>query len=284
MHRITLTSGPLRAVATPDGGGLLELSIEQNGCHHHILRPASAAPATPLDRAMIVMAPWCNRIGGGGVRVGDRFYPIAPNVDGFPMPLHGTAFQNLWTVADQRDTHLEMMLDAPATDNFSYQARISYTLSPTDLTVRLTVINTGRDPMPFGIGLHPWFATDDRTSLQFHATKQVMTDDSGLPTQIGNLVDDFGIPRELPDGRIDHSFLGWGGCAKLRNADSVVTMRSTAPILHVFSPSPSAEFCCLEPQTTFPNSANFEPNGTSLLANNAEASLAMTISRIQTSG
>ena len=215
--------------------------------------------------------------------MGDRFYPITPNVDGFPMPLHGTAFQNLWTIADQRDAHLEMTLNSPATDNFNYQARISYTLSPTDLTVRLTVINTGPDPMPFGIGLHPWFAIDDQTSLQFHASQQVMTDDAGLPTRIGNLVDDFTIPSGLPDRRIDHSFLGWNGCARLRHTDSLVTMRSTAPILHVFSPGPSAEFCCLEPQTTFPNSANFAPKGASLLASNATASLTMTISRTQTS-
>jgi aldose 1-epimerase len=84
MDKLALSSGPYRAVATLDGGGLLEFSRQEEAGLRHILRPASQEPSGPLDRAMIVMAPWCNRIGGGGFTSGDRFQPIAPNVSGFP--------------------------------------------------------------------------------------------------------------------------------------------------------------------------------------------------------
>lgn len=58
MCSIILSSGVSRLVATTDGGGLLEYSTAPglNGPLRHILRPASADPKDPLDRALILTA------------------------------------------------------------------------------------------------------------------------------------------------------------------------------------------------------------------------------------
>ncbi|WP_108398081.1 hypothetical protein [Devosia submarina] len=256
MDKLALSAGPYRAIATLDGGGLLEFSREEKASSRHILRPAGQYPSSPLDRAMIVMAPWCNRIGGGGFSSGGRFHLIAPNVSGFPMPLHGTAFQSRWELIEQQENRLSLTLDASEPGPFRYSARLTYRLSPRRLLVELRVTNTGAE-LPFGIGLHPSFVSDEETCLQFSSARQVMSDAAGLPTHIGPLVDDFVQPRTLPAERIDNTFIGWDGKALLRQRDNNLRLWSSAPFLHVFSPTRSAGFCCLEPSTALPNGPNF---------------------------
>jgi len=262
MDKLALSSGPYRAVATLDGGGLLEFSRQEKAGMRHILRPASQEPLGPLDRAMIVMAPWCNRIGGGGFTSGARFHPIAPNISGFPMPLHGTAFQSGWDLVEHREDRVSLTLDAsgPGPGPFRYRAALTYRLSNEQLSVELRLTNTTLEDLPFGIGLHPWFVCDEETRLQFVSTSMVISDASGLPTHVEPLVDDFIKPRNLPEGRVDNTFLGWTGTAWLHHGDGSVGLQSSAPMLHVFSPQASAGFCCLEPSTAPPNAPNYAPS------------------------
>lgn len=260
MDKLALSAGPYRLVATLDGGGLLEFSKEEKPGLRHILRPAGHDLSNPLNRAMIVMAPWCNRIGGGGFSFGGRFHPIAPNVPGFPMPLHGTAFQKRWSVIEYQENRLDLVLDAAEPGPFRYNAMLTYSLTLGGLLIELCVTNTGPEELPFGIGLHPWFASDEETCLQFDSARQVINDPSGLPIHIGPLIEDFGEPRTLPLGRIDNTFMDWDGQALLCHKNGHVRLRSSAPFVHVFSPSRSGGFCCLEPSTALPDGANFKPD------------------------
>jgi len=232
---------------------------------------------------MIVMAPWCNRIGGGGFHHRGRFHPISPNVPGFSMPLHGNAFQSQWQVTGQTHNQLQLDLISSGPGNFSYHATLMYELARGELTVELGVTNTGTEAMPFGIGFHPWFQTNKQTRLAFHATRELLNDDAGLPTQVGPAVDDFSTPCRLPDGRIDNTFLDWTGTASLQHSGGTIEMRSTASMLHVFSPCATAGFCCLEPQTAIPNAANFGGNPAPILEAGELATITMAISRKQQS-
>lgn len=278
METITLRAGPYRLIVTPEGGGVLAFSVAQAGGWVDIFRPASPEPSGPLDRAMIVMAPWCNRIGGNGFHAGSRFRHIAPNVAGFAMPLHGNAFQSLWEVVDRHTDRLKLGLHSNGPGDFNYRARLTYDLSATALSVELCVGNTGPEAMPFGIGLHPWFAADASSRLQFTATGQLLNDVAGLPIQVSRIVDDFSAPRPLPPARIDNTFLGWSGTALLTRPEFTVQMQSTAPFLHVFSPSADADFCCLEPQTAIPNASNFAAMPRTSLGAGDQLSVKMTIS------
>lgn len=176
------------------------------------------------------------------------------------MPLHGTAFQSRWELIEHQENRLSLTLDASGSGPFRYNAELTYSLSPGKLLIELGVTNTGAEELPFGVGLHPWFVTDEETRLQFSSARQVMSDAVGLPTHIGPLVDDFVEPRTLPEGRIDNTFMGWDGKGLLRQRDSNVRLWSSAPFLHVFSPQGSACFCCLEPSTALPNGPNFAPS------------------------
>lgn len=273
MTALVLTSGPCRLVATTDGGGLLEFS--SNG--RHILRLASQMPADPLDRAMIVMAPWCNRIGGGGFYFGKVFYPLAANLPPFPLPLHGNAFQNPWQVRQLQTDFLSLALSSPGPSGFYYCAEINYRLGRSGLDVDLTVTNRGQEPMPFAIGLHPWFTTTETTTLRLAASGQLATDACGLPVRATVLEPSFCPSAPLPQGRIDNTLLGWEGLAVLDHTDFTVELRSSAPYLHLFYPDRRAGFCCLEPQTAPPNAVNSGAYPAKILAANEQLSLGMSV-------
>jgi aldose 1-epimerase len=181
-------------------------------------------------------------------------------------------------VIEQRIDLLELQLSVAGSPDFNYRADLVYALISTGLSVELTAINMGADAMPFGIGLHPWFASNDQTRVEFHANRQVLTDTAGLPVRVSGVIQDFSTPHVLPAGRVDSTYLDWEGTALLHHEGSTVQLQSTAPILHVFSPASSAGFCCLEPQTAVPNAANFGADGGNLLSPGERMSVSMSIS------
>jgi galactose mutarotase-like enzyme len=88
---------------------------------------------------------------------------------GKPMPQHGFARDNEFTVVDQtpdsvtfelteKDIHTQMQEVYP----YDFRFQVTYTLGLQNLTCTLQCTNTGTKPMPIAPGLHPYFPLKHR--------------------------------------------------------------------------------------------------------------------------
>lgn len=271
IEPVDMTAGDARLVLVPAmGGGIARLDVGGKP----VLRPWSGDETDPFSLACNVLIPFSNRISGGGFTWRDTFYPLAPNVAGEQFPIHGNAFQRPWQITKTGPSALMILPDG----NFgpwTYQAQQAFHLTPNTLDVRLTVTNRGRDPMPFGCGLHPWFPRDRETRLSFSAQAVWLEDKFHLPSELlqlsGNPEWSFEHPRKLPGTWINNCYAGWQGAARISQTDSAVscTIHSDHILDYavVFSPNRSANFFCFEPVSHAINSFHMEgPSGLTELA------------------
>ncbi len=289
MHgRLELRSGAARLGVAPDiGGGVADLAVDMPGRGLvPVLRPWAGPSAGPFGLGMNLLAPFSNRVSGGGVTGPDgRFHPVAPNLDGEPLPIHGDAFQKPWQVAERTDARARLVLADGAIGPFRYAAEAVYALSPHGLDVALEMTNAGPE-LPFGGGFHPWFPRLPGTRLHFAASGLWLEDDRHLPTRHippAKMPDwDFSTPRALPRGWINNAFTGWDGQAAIHQPDQGMRLDIAAPGLGtaiVYSPDEAADFFCFEP-VSHPVDAHNLPGrpGLRMLAPGAALRLELTLS------
>lgn len=257
-----LTAGDACLVLAPTmGGGIARLDVGGKP----VLRPWSGDETDPFSLACNVLIPFSNRISGGGFTWRDTFYPLASNLEGERFPIHGNAFQRPWQITKTGTSALMTLPDG----NFgpwTYEAQQAFDLTPNNLDVRLTVTNRGKDPMPFGCGLHPWFPRDSETLLSFSAQAVWLEDKFHLPSEMLQLPDksewSFEHPRNLPKTWINNCYSGWQGAARIRQPDCAVSCAVLSDQIMeyavVFSPNETANFFCFEPVSHAVNSFHME--------------------------
>ena len=104
------------------------------------------------------MAPWCNRVPDGHLVFGERTVKVPTNTvdDGRSSAMHGLAYDREWAVDD--DGALSYVGDDVLP--WSWSARQDTTVDGATVRVALAVRNEGDEPMPAGVGLHPWFTAE----------------------------------------------------------------------------------------------------------------------------
>jgi aldose 1-epimerase len=99
------------------------------------------------------LAPWCNRIPAGPGRAAGRAIDLPSN---FPdgTAIHGQVAEAPWT--DDGDGRFRIRGGGDGWPwPYDVVQRLTVTPSSVELTLELT--NLGDDPMPGGLGIHPWF-------------------------------------------------------------------------------------------------------------------------------
>lgn len=229
---VEISSGRITAVLAPALGGAV-MSLSCGG--RDILRRAAslhAVAADPREAACYPMVPWFSRL-PGGLDFAGRHYDLAPTL---PVcdpshALHGHGWVNPWIVTDRTDDGLSCAFEhipARLLFPFPFRAVQRFSVSGTAFRIDLAVTNTGGQPMPAGLGLHPFFPSGDGAAVAFMRERVV-----------------------LGDKPVDDSFADWGPCAQLEAAGATLEIASDAPILHVYAPK-EAPFFCAEPVTHFP--------------------------------
>jgi aldose 1-epimerase len=279
MRTITLTDGAAEVVIVPAlGAGLASYDLVSDGRRESLFRPCrDLTRATPFDLASNLLVPWSNRISGGGFQFGGRFYPLQPNLDGEPTPIHGNGFSSTWAVVEATAATATLAFDSDGPGSFMFAAEVCYALEAGTLRVAAKVTNRGRDKLPFGLGLHPWLPRTPGTTLQARATMVTLEDALHLPAgqvPVASREDwDFSTPRRLPDGWINNDFSPWDGQAEIVWTDRRLRLRIEAgralSAYIVYSPAFDADFFCFEPVTHLVNAHNRsggpEANGLVLL-------------------
>ncbi|MEO5757707.1 MAG: aldose 1-epimerase [Mesorhizobium sp.] len=250
---VELTDERARVVVGPgEGAAILRYdALRAGGVFTPLIKPSEGL----LKFGSQLLAPWSNRISGGGFEFEGRFHAIEPNVEGEPFPLHGDAFQRPWRVARRTATEAELVLEDGSVGPYRYHARVVYTLEDGALSAILTVENRAAIPLPYGLGFHPWFPRTSRTSLQASANSVWLEDERHLPTKVVPLACrpewDFSKGAPLPYTWINNAFEGWDGHASIVQPDDAIAISIEAsPSLNVFilySSARDADFFCFEP-------------------------------------
>lgn len=258
---VTISDGQGSAVVVPRlGAGLARYDrVEPDGTRHALFRTAPDGATHPFDLACNLLLPWSGRISGGGFAFGGAFHPLAPNLPGEPLPIHGNGFDAAWSVLEAHPASVRLGLVSQGPGPYDYAAEVAYALEGGALTLSLAVTHRGPAPLPYGLGLHPWFPRTPGTLLHAPATRVTLEDSRHLPAgqlPVSARRDwDFNAPRRLPGAWINNDFSPWPGRATILWPDRGLALdidATASPQLStyiLYSPASDADFFCFEPVT-----------------------------------
>jgi aldose 1-epimerase len=237
------------------GGGLAGFDWHRRGEAIALMRRYEPLPDSqevdPNRLACYPLLPWSNRIAHGGFDVDGRWIALQRNREDEPWPIHGSGWQRAWQVQSRAADDVQLCLHESSAQGYSYAATLRYALHQHGLQIDLAVINAGAAPMPFGLGLHPFFPRHDDVRLQAPAA-QVWINDGSSPLPIDRVAVpppwDFRHERLLPRDGLDHAFDTWNGEAVIHWPGLQLGLRisAEADVFVLYTPS-HGDFFCFEP-------------------------------------
>lgn len=232
----SISTDGYQLVLAPDiGGSIASLTHESRP----LLR-GSDDPLSPLACGCFPLVPYCNRIRDGRFTFRGRTVRIAPNMAGDPNPLHGDGWLGPWRTesVSAAEAHLFFAHEAGEWP-WAYEARQTFRLGEAGLEAEISCKNISDEPMPCGLGFHPYFPCDANTRITT-AVKQVWeVDDEVLPTGIAAAAGLYALDGRPACARgLDNGYGGWGGDMRLTYGDGFET-RMTSPdarFFQIYSP------------------------------------------------
>lgn len=284
---IVLTSGPLELAICPSlGGSIARFEFIEAGRSTPILRGGDGTPASVLGSASFPLVPFVNRIAGGRFTFRGREIALIPNMAGDPSPLHGQGWLSPWSIVSTGTDHAQLLFEHAAGEwPWSYAARQEFSLDAGALEIRLTCQNRSPDPMPCGLGQHPYFHCTDKTRLRTEVANVWTIDEDILPVERIAAAGRFDISDGPVCGRdLDHGFDGWRGTAVISDPALPFEVHLSSPdarFFQLYSPMHGGIFVA-EPVTHANAALNAREEqwgelGMRILAPEAEMALAMRI-------
>jgi aldose 1-epimerase len=224
-----------------------------------ILRGADA-PNSPLDCGCFPLVPYCNRIRGGRFEFRGRTVEIAPNMKGDPSPLHGQGWLGPWLVEEQAEDRVCLFFaHQPGEWPWAYEARQTFSLREDGLEAEIECRNLSGDPMPCGLGFHPYYPCDAGTRIDTRVETVWEVDHNVLPTGTAPAAGRYALDDQPACARgLDNGYGGWGGEMRLTDDERVRRMASPdAHFFQIYSP-PTGGLLAAEP-VSHANAALNEP-------------------------
>jgi aldose 1-epimerase len=244
---VALSAGRLKLMLCPAiGGSIARFEYSDGGRNVPILRGCET-PTDVLGMGSFPLVPYVNRIRDGEFTFRGRTVRLARNMASDRSPLHGQGWLNPWrvTTASQGEAILEYEHEAGEWP-WSYRAEQRFTLDESGLEISLTCRNLSHDPMPCGLGQHPYFHCSPETRIQTHVEHVWTIDEHVLPVEKIAATGRFDLSdRPVCGLGLDHGFGGWGGSAILSDPDWPfgVTMSSPdAAFFQLYSPESGGLF------------------------------------------
>jgi aldose 1-epimerase len=241
------------------GGSIIGWSVGEQD----MLRRADAdaiASGDPLAMASFPLVPFSNRIGNARFVWKGREIELTPNFAPEPHAIHGTGWQQAWTIAELSDTYcvLKLRHDADARWPWSFEASQSFTLNAGMLELKLIATNLSDEPSPLAFGHHPYFDAEG-AHLSFTAAHVLMSGEGALPseaiTPTGEF--DFSTDGAVAGRSIDHCYAGWDGKTRIFWTGRALALEITADMMAavVYVPKGGSAFC-FEPVPHINNALN----------------------------
>jgi aldose 1-epimerase len=245
-----------------------------------------AEKRTPFN-GIPFLAPWANRMAGGGFWSGDKKYEFngdlgTARIDSSGIAMHGLVTASpRWEVidvgADENAAWTTSRLqfwkypDLMANWPFAHEYEMTYRLTDGEVQVTTTVKNLSASPFPIAIGFHPYFnipgASRSDETVRIPARKHVETD--------AKLVATGELTPHNPQDQIslkDHTFDdGFTDLVRDRAGNATFAVEAGARKIEViYGPQyqvgvvyapPKQSFICFEPMTAITNGVNLAHEG-----------------------
>ncbi|WP_217571405.1 aldose 1-epimerase [Mesorhizobium sp. GbtcB19] len=291
MADIDIASDRLRCVISTQGGSIWRLEADLGAGLQPLLRPPpEGSDRDPLKAGCFPLVPFGNRVEGNRFVFDGVEHSLAPNIPWDSHYLHGDGWLADWTVDQRRQALASLSFDFQG-EPYRYRATQRFECDGTTLRATLGVTNLGTQPMPFGLGWHPFFPLTPATTLEATAT-DYWTEKAGwlpdarmaIPETLG-----FSRPKTLPRRWVNNGFEGWHGAASIVWAERRIRLDiETAPALSryflfvsdtKFDPHYREDFFCFEPMSHSPNGQNLSAlGGLTVLAPGQGMAVSMTLS------
>ena len=215
------------------GGGVAAWQLNRGSGQLDLWRPW-AGSTDRYTLASFPLVPWSNRISAGGFEFDGVFYPMAPNRAGEPYPIHGDGWLQPWTLHRPQPDTVEMTLTSQAFGGnpYAYHALQRFVLLEGGMDQTLTVTHTGDQPLPYGLGQHPFFPRSASTRLTTQVQGVWLSGDDPLPTRHTTQLPDGWDPRggmDVNGSLIDNAFTGWSGEARIDWPDDQLALTMRVP-------------------------------------------------------
>ncbi|VEB95826.1 Aldose 1-epimerase [Cedecea lapagei] len=264
MSLFTLQNERLKLLVSGQGGAIEGLWWQNEGQLIPLLRPGKQS-GIAVESSCFPLVPFGNRVSGNAFTFAGKDYRLQPNVAWDSHYLHGDGWLTLWQPLEEEPGWLVLEyqhLEGP----YRYAVQQTFHLSGDSLTVSLTVVNNGKEPLPFGLGWHPYFPLTAQTSIQARATGYWLEREQWLAGEFQPQLPkslDFNQPNELPRRWVNNAFSGWDGQAKIAYPQEGVALSMEtdppAPCYFIFVSDPQFDegydfdFFCLEPMSHAPD-------------------------------
>lgn len=284
---LTLRAGDLSLVLAPTvGGSVARYDVVRDGRREPLMRPAPEAFADAVEGACFPLVPYSNRVRDGRFSFRGREVRIAPNMAPQRHPLHGVGWRAPWRVEENADTSATLAFSWPGGEwPWAFEARQRFTLNEQGLEIALSVRNTSAEPMPAGLGLHPFYPCPPGTVLDADVADVFTVDADLFPDGRRPAAGRYAlVDRVISQAGLDNGYGGWGGEAVIRWPNGLgLRVSSPARWFQVYAPTdqpvlaaepvthangalnaPEAEQAALglrvlEPGETFTLTARFDP-------------------------
>lgn len=260
---VKLRAGPLELSLSPAvGGSIAGFAFRDGDRSVPIMRGAEGMPEEVLAAASFPLVPYVNRIRGGRFTFRGRTITLQPNMPGDPSPLHGQGWLGQWRVESATSSEAVLEFEHGAGEwPWSYVARQHFSLDAGGLSIELTCRNLSADPMPCGLGQHPYFHCTPQTRLQTGIEHVWTIDDKILPVERVAAIGEYDLADRAVCGLgLDHGFGGWSGKAILSDPAWPFRLTMSSPaarFFQLYSP-PTGGIFVIEP-VTHANAALNEP-------------------------
>ena len=265
MDLITLRAGDAAVELAPEAGGsVTRYWIARGPVTREWLRPTPAGALRaghPYLAAAFPLVPYSNRIRAGRFTFRGRSVVEPLNRPPERHAIHGHGWQARWQPAEVTAATARLEYRHPAGAwPWAYRATQRFTLTPSGLTVELSLSNQSAAPMPAGLGWHPYFPRTPRVTITADVRAMWLTDEEKMPTERV-------APPAAPFGRgRDNCFVGWSRWVTIDwpELGARLVMRATPPLdyLVVFTPA-RRPFFCVEPVSHMTDAFNLAEAGRS---------------------
>ncbi len=225
-HPITLTADRYSVEVDARSGGQIARARYHaaSGADLDLIKPRHAQAGRPAT-GLRPLAPYGGLLAHGQFSFQGETVHLSDAEDPQTATEDGLVFQDLWTVMEQTDTSVALVLDygpvGPGSGwPWPFRASQRIVVSETGVTVSLGMQNKSHRPMPAGLGLKAFLPKSASARLAAQLGYVWTCDEAGLPIKVRDLSDTIG------DGgwwntidRVHHCFGDWDGRVEIAVQD-----------------------------------------------------------------